>query len=558
MRNEFCTLFDAGYAVRGLALYHSLARVCEEFRLRVFCMDDETKAILDRLALPNLVTVSLAELEAHDRELLAVKPTRGRVDYLLTATPSVCLYTLEQDPNVELITYLDADLMFFRDPAPLFDELGEDSVLITPHRYPPRLKRYEAMSGIYNVQFLPFRRDERGFEVLRWWRERCLEWCYFRYEAGKLGDQKYLDDWPTRFRGVHVLEHLGGGLAPWNAENYDLARANGSVTVDGRPLIFHHYHSLRLYSGLTALRRHGLFASSYNYTAAEVPIVWKTGYSLSDEQRKLLWEPYVRELGRALAEIRRVQPSFARGFEHRSGIKLAGHAVALRAERALERVPRMSSSLTDSWKDAGVARQMTELTSDELEHTEGVPAFGVFLEAIGSMAEELRLPKPARLLDVGCGTGHYSELLERFFPGRFDYTGCDYAPAMIEAARARWPERTFVVNDLFDNKLDLDAFDVLFASALVDVVPDWERALDILLGATAPHVLLHRQRTTGGTSTVRRAAGYPGQKTYRTYINVAQLEAIAVRHGREITRQFPVDDEMQSFVISRTDSLDRA
>ena len=69
---------------------------------------------------------------------------------------------------------------------------------------------------------------------------------------------------------------------------------------------------------------------------------------------------------------------------------------------------------------------------------------------------------------------------------------------------------------------------------------------------------MHRQRTTGGASTVRRAAGYRGQKTYRTYVNVAQLEAIAAAHGREITRQFPVDEEMQTFVISRTDSRDRA
>ena len=325
------------------------------------------------------------------------------------------------------------------------------------------------------------------------------------------------------------------------------------MTVDGRPLIFHHYHSLRLYSGLTALRRRGLFASSYNYTAGKVPIVWKTGYPLSDVQRELLWEPYVRELGGALVEIRGVEPSFARGFEHRNGIKLAGHAVALRAERALERIPRPASSLTDSWKEAGVARQMTELTSEELDHTEDVPAFAVFVDAVGALVDELGLPHPARLLDVGCGTGHYSELLARFFPDRIDYTGCDYAPAMIEAARARWPGRTFVVNDLFDNKLDLDAFDVLFASALVDVVPAWEDALEILFATKAPHVLLHRQRTTGGVSTVRRAAGYPGQKTYRTYINVAQLETIAARHGREITRQFPVDDEMQSFVISRTE-----
>jgi len=558
MRNEFCTLFDSGYAMRGLVLYHSLARVCDDFRLRVFCMDDETKSILDRLELPNLITVSLPELEAHDRDLLAVKPTRGHVDYLLTATPCICLYTLEREPDVDLITYLDADLMFFRDPAPLFDELGDASVGITPHRYPPRLKRYEALSGIYNVQFLPFRRDDRGLEVLRWWRERCLEWCYFRYEDGKLGDQKYLDDWPTRFRGVHVLENPGGGLAPWNVENYELARANGSPTVDGRPLIFHHYHSLRVYSGLTALRRRGLFASSYNFTDGEVPIVWKTGYPLDGEQRELLWEPYVRELGRAVAELRGVEPSFSRGFEHRSGIRLVRHAVTLRAGRVLERVPHTSASLTDSWKDSDVARQMTELTANELEHAADVPAFSVFVDAIGSMVDELRLPQPAALLDIGCGTGHYSELLTRFFPGRFEYTGCDYAPAMIEAARARWPDRTFVVNDLFANQLDLDAFDVLFASALVDVVPEWEQALDILLGTKAPHVLLHRQRTTGGTSTVRKAPGYRGQKTYRTYVNVAQLEAIAAGHGREITRQFPVDEEMQTFVISRTGGRDRA
>ncbi len=73
---------------------------------------------------PNLEAISLSELEAHDRELLEVKPTRGPVDYLLTATPSICLYSLEREPSLEAITYLDADLMFFRDPAPLFEELG--------------------------------------------------------------------------------------------------------------------------------------------------------------------------------------------------------------------------------------------------------------------------------------------------------------------------------------------------------------------------------------------------------------------------------------------------
>ena len=76
MRNEFCTLFDRNYLPRGLVLYRSLERVCADFRLRVFCMDDETQTVLDRMALPNLRVIGLAELELHDPELLAVKPTR--------------------------------------------------------------------------------------------------------------------------------------------------------------------------------------------------------------------------------------------------------------------------------------------------------------------------------------------------------------------------------------------------------------------------------------------------------------------------------------------------
>jgi SAM-dependent methyltransferase len=563
MQNEFCTLFDINYLPRGLVLYRSLERHCTDFRLRVFCMDSSTKEILDRLELPRLTAIGLDELEAHDRELLAVKPTRTQVEYCWTATPVVCAYALETEPGLEAITYLDADLMFFRDPEPIWHELGDDSVLIVPHRYAPQWEPHEETSGTYNVEFMTFRRDERGLEALHWWRDRCLEWCFFRFEDGKMGDQKYLDDWPERFEGVHVLENPGGGLAPWNVERYELARRNGSVLVDDRELVFYHYHSLRLYRGITRLRAAGFLSDAFRYTRGPVPFVWTTNYPVEQAERQLVWDPYLHELGRALQEVRREEPQFDSGF-----VELDGRALSLDIGRRVVRtkLPRVAAAAgtvkrrlrrtsphdhAESWKANEVAEQMLDLAREQLRDPESVPPYRAFLEAIAWALSELPLPDPVRLLDFGCGVGHYSELLERRFPGRFEYTGCDYSEAMVEAARGEWGDRRFVTNDLFANTLDLGAFDIVVASALVDITEDYERALDALLGSEAPYVLLHRQQVTEGASRVEVVPGYAGQTTYRSYLNRFDLERIAAGHGRQFLASFTVQDDIHSFLFGR-------
>jgi ubiquinone/menaquinone biosynthesis C-methylase UbiE len=56
---------------------------------------------------------------------------------------------------------------------------------------------------------------------------------------------------------------------------------------------------------------------------------------------------------------------------------------------------------------------------------------------IADRAADLALacaPSPARILDVGCGTGYLLRRLAGRSPGAADLTGIDAAPAMIEAA----------------------------------------------------------------------------------------------------------------------------
>jgi hypothetical protein len=316
-RREFCTLFDSNYLIKAVAMYRSLERSSPSFHLTAFCFDDLAEELLGELGLEHLSVVTLRELEAHDPVLLSTKSDRTPVEYCWTATPALSLYMFETRKDLDEITYLDADLLFFSDPEQLFEEMGDASVLITPHRYAPEYAKHE-INGIYNVQFMTFRRDDRGLEALRWWHDRCIEWCYYRMEDGKLGDQKYLDDWPERFEGVHVLDHKGGGLAPWNATQYDVDERDGRIFVDEVPLVFFHYHRV-------TLRNRGRHD-------------WRPpGYHVPRRTRRLVYRPYLAAVNEALAEIRAVAPGFDRGLESPPSLVRRLDDLRIRTDEAVRR-----------------------------------------------------------------------------------------------------------------------------------------------------------------------------------------------------------------------------
>lgn len=241
----FCTYFDQHYLARGLALYRSLREHCPEFQLWVLCMDEAAYQKLSELKLPGLLPIAMEEFERNDEPLKIAKTNRSRIEYYFTCTPSLPLHVLNRFPEVDVITYIDADLFFFSSPVPLFEEMGKASVAIIGHRFPPSLKAREIF-GLYNVGWLSFRRDADGLDCLGWWRDRCNEWCYDRLEGERFADQKYLNDWPTRFRNVVVLKHRGANVAPWNVESHPLSYQTGrALTIDNQPLIFFHFHGLK-------------------------------------------------------------------------------------------------------------------------------------------------------------------------------------------------------------------------------------------------------------------------------------------------------------------------
>ncbi len=236
---HFVTLFDSKFLPAGLALHESLLRHAAPCHLWVLCMDTLAEEQLSALALPSVTVIPLREVER--APLLSVKATRTRAEYCWTLTPFVFGAVFDRAPQLDRVTYLDADLFFFGDPRRLLTELTESDkdILITEHAYAPEYDLTEK-AGRFCVQFLTARNTAGAHKVLAWWQARCLEWCFARAEPGRYGDQKYLDCWPACFSAeVHVLQQTSETLAPWNV------RASLAGSCQRLPVLYH-FHGLRI------------------------------------------------------------------------------------------------------------------------------------------------------------------------------------------------------------------------------------------------------------------------------------------------------------------------
>lgn len=232
--HHFVTLFDANYLVQGLSLLESLERTTDDFILWVLCCDAEVFDFLGTLDSPNLRLLKLTHVQTP--ELVQARQDRDYVEFLWALTPFVFEFVFDLDENCDQLTYLDADLYFFRSPEDLLDlfRASDKAVLITKHKSGDGGNQAEVF-GRFNVQFVAVKRS--GAEkAIDWWKERCLETTSSVPIEGVYGDQKYLDKFPEILGPrLMVVDPVVSFMGPWNTEEF--RRGESEV-------IAYHFHSL--------------------------------------------------------------------------------------------------------------------------------------------------------------------------------------------------------------------------------------------------------------------------------------------------------------------------
>ena len=302
----YCTYFDSGYLSRGLTLIESLREHGDESETIVLALDDDVKKFFDDGAYPGVRAILVDELERAEPELEPLKATRTRMEYYFTCTPLLIRYAMNAvNTPGSVAIYLDADLFFLDAPQKAIAALGEKSVGIIEHRYPPRLATRLAKYGRFNVGWVAFVDDENGRRVLDWYSQSTLEWCGDKPTDGKYADQGYLD-WFPEFDGVEILHSGAFDLAPWNTARHDIRYNDGIVSVDGDRLNFFHVHGLRKV-GQWFVTAQGVY-----------------GAQLTKALRRGVYEPYVKALQKWDAVVAAALP--ARSAVAARGVGLTGLA----------------------------------------------------------------------------------------------------------------------------------------------------------------------------------------------------------------------------------------
>ena len=139
---------------------------------------------------------------------------------------------------------------------------------------------------------------------------------------------------------------------------------------------------------------------------------------------------------------------------------------------------------------------------------------------------------PARVADLGCGTGTLARLL---VDNGYTVDGLDFSPAMIELARKKVPEAEFTIGDASDPILEAGSFDAVLCRHVLWALPNPDRVLARwvrLLRPAGAVVLVEGRWHTGGGLTADEAERIV--RTVRTSAEITHLSE-SVYWGKEIT-----------------------
>lgn len=175
-----------------------------------------------------------------------------------TAIKPYCFNFLFDKKGYDKIIYLDPDVYVFNSLNPVFGDLDNHSILITPHildiQTPfkgPYSDYLFLLNGTFNLGFIGLKKSDDSFKMLHWWKDRLNDQCFFDNDRGMATDQKWINLLPAFFDSsvLKISFDRGLNVAPWNYHEREIVVRDHQLFVGKRddensdltPLKFVHF-----------------------------------------------------------------------------------------------------------------------------------------------------------------------------------------------------------------------------------------------------------------------------------------------------------------------------
>ena len=150
----------------------------------------------------------------------------------------------------------------------------------------------------------------------------------------------------------------------------------------------------------------------------------------------------------------------------------------------------ISKEMTNGWQSEEIPARQRALTQQELRNMyKGKPplTFQVLVDILRPYVFS-----NCSILEIGCSTGYYYEILEYLLNKRIAYTGVDYSVPLISMAQDYYPNAEFVVADGANLPFDDNEFFTVISSCVLLHVPNYRQHIAETARVAKQQVVAHR------------------------------------------------------------------
>ncbi len=215
---------------------------------------------------------------------------------------------------------------------------------------------------------------------------------------------------------------------------------------------------------------------------------------------------------------------------------------------------QITTELLQSWRSDLIPLRQRALVQRELQDMYcGAPPV-VFRVLADALRPYIR--PHIELLEIGCSSGYYYEVLEYLLNTRLSYLGIDFSDAMIRLARRYYPQARFEVGDGSALRFQERSIPIVISSCVLLHVREYAMHIAEAARVASEMVVFHRTPIARRTATRHFKKFAYGIETFELRFSEAELFGLCRDAGLELITQFDFNshterDEFETTYVFR-------